>query len=86
MWLFEFVCVKVVEICVLMVCYLMLVYLCVFGLVVCGDDWLDSDIDILVDVFLGMMLFDFGGLMEELKEFLGVKVDFVMMGEVLVFV
>jgi len=53
----------------------------VFGSAARGDDRLDSDIDILVDALPGTTLFDIGGLMEELKELLGTKVDVMTPGD-----
>jgi len=52
----------------------------VFGSVARGEDGADSDLDILVDALPGTTLFDLGGLLEELKEILGVKVDLVTSG------
>jgi predicted nucleotidyltransferase len=49
----------------------------VFGSVARGEDRADSDLDILVDTLPGTSLFDLGGLLEELKDILGVKVDLV---------
>lgn len=53
----------------------------VFGSAARGDDRPDSDIDILVDALPGTTLFDIGGLMEELKDLLGVKVDVMTPGD-----
>ncbi|QFY60880.1 nucleotidyltransferase family protein [Rhizobium grahamii] len=52
----------------------------VFGSVARGEDRADSDLDILVDTLPGTSLFDLGGLLEELKDILGVKVDLVTSG------
>lgn len=52
----------------------------VFGSVARGEDRVDSDLDILVDTLPGTSLFDLGGLLEELKDILGVKVDLVTPG------
>lgn len=52
----------------------------VFGSVARGEDRADSDLDILVDTLPGTSLFDLGGLLEELKDILGVKVDLVTPG------
>ncbi|MDS7597737.1 nucleotidyltransferase family protein [Agrobacterium tumefaciens] len=52
----------------------------VFGSVARGEDGPDSDLDILVDALPGTTLFDLGGLLEELKAVLGVKVDVVTAG------
>ena len=49
----------------------------VFGSVARGED---SDLDILVDALPGTTLFDLGGLLEELQDILGVKVDLVTAG------
>ena len=47
----------------------------VFGSVVRGLDRETSDLDILVDTLPGTTLFDLGGLQEELRGLLGVRVD-----------
>ena len=52
----------------------------VFGSVARGEDRPDSDLDILVDALPGTTLFDLGGLLEELQDILGVKVDLVTPG------
>jgi predicted nucleotidyltransferase len=52
----------------------------VFGSVARGEDGDDSDLDILVDTLPGTTLFDLGGLLEELKDILGVEVDLVTPG------
>lgn len=52
----------------------------VFGSVARGEDRPDSDLDILVDALPGTTLFDLGGLLEELQDILGVKVDLVTSG------
>ncbi|MDQ0561756.1 putative nucleotidyltransferase [Rhizobium mesoamericanum] len=52
----------------------------VFGPVACGEDRPDSDPDILEGTLPGTILFDLGGLLEELKEILGEKVDLVAPG------
>ncbi|WP_028747022.1 nucleotidyltransferase family protein [Rhizobium mesoamericanum] len=52
----------------------------VFGSVACGEDWPDSDLDIMVGTLPGRILFDLRGLLEELRETLGVKVDLVTSG------
>ena len=52
----------------------------VFGSVARGEDRADSDLDILVDALPGTTLFDLGGLLEELQDMLGVKVDLVTPG------
>lgn len=52
----------------------------VFGSVARGEDRPDSDLDILVDALPGTTLFDLGGLLEELKEILGVDVDVLTSG------
>ena len=52
----------------------------VFGSVARGEDRQDSDLDILVDALPGTTLFDLGGLLEELQDILGVKVDLVTAG------
>lgn len=52
----------------------------VFGSVARGEDGPDSDLDILVDALPQTTLFDLGGLLEELKLLLGVRVDLVTSG------
>jgi predicted nucleotidyltransferase len=52
----------------------------VFGSVARGEDRADSDLDILVDALPGTTLFNLGGLLEELQDILGVKVDLVTPG------
>lgn len=52
----------------------------VFGSGARGKDRADSDLDILVDTLPGTTLFDLCGLLEELKDILGVKVDLVTPG------
>jgi len=52
----------------------------VFGSVARGEDRADSDLDILVDALPGTTLLDLGGLLEELQDMLGVKVDLVTPG------
>jgi uncharacterized protein len=47
----------------------------VFGSVSRGEDREGSDIDILVDALPGATLLDLGGLMMDLQEILGVRVD-----------
>ena len=47
----------------------------VFGSVVRGLDKETSDLDILVDTLPGTTLFDLGGLQEQLRGLLGVRVD-----------
>jgi len=49
----------------------------VFGSVSRGDARADSDIDFLVDLEKGRSLFDLGGLLMDLQEFLGCPVDVV---------
>jgi predicted nucleotidyltransferase len=49
----------------------------VFGSVARGEDTEESDIDILVDHGGRMTLFDLGGILNDLSELLGVKVDVV---------
>jgi len=49
----------------------------VFGSVARGEDRPDSDVDILVDTLPQTTLFDLGGLLEELQDILGCKVDVV---------
>jgi len=53
----------------------------VFGSVLHGDDAEGSDIDILVDALPGATLLDLGGLMMDLEEILGVKVDLLTPNE-----
>jgi hypothetical protein len=47
----------------------------VFGSVLHGLDRETSDLDILVDTLPGTTLFDLGGLQEQLRGLLGVRVD-----------
>lgn len=47
----------------------------VFGSVARGDYDTNSDIDFLVELEPGRSLFDLGGLISDLEELLGVKVD-----------
>jgi predicted nucleotidyltransferase len=47
----------------------------VFGSVLRGLDQETSDLDILVDTLPGTTLFDLGGLQEQLRGLLGVRVD-----------
>ena len=49
----------------------------IFGSVALGTADADSDIDFLVDMEKGRSLFDLGGLLMELQELLGRKVDVV---------
>ncbi len=49
----------------------------VFGSVSRGDARADSDVDFLVDLDEGRSLFDLGGLLMDLQEFLGCPVDVV---------
>jgi len=49
----------------------------VFGSVLHGEDHEGSDIDILVDALPGATLFDLGGLLMDLQDILGVRVDLV---------
>lgn len=49
----------------------------VFGSVARGEADLKSDIDLLVDLEPGRSLFDLGGLLMDLQELLGHKVDVV---------
>ena len=51
--------------------------LCIFGSVARGEADLESDIDILVDLEPGRSLFDLGGLLMDLQDLLGRKVDVV---------
>lgn len=77
----ELVRAKAEEIRALTARYPTLLHPRVFGSVARGDDRPDSDIDILVDALPGTTLFHIGGLMEELKELLGVKVDVMTPGD-----
>ena len=52
----------------------------VFGSVARGDNGEDSDVDFLVDLDPGRPLFDLGGLLMDLQDQLGVKVDIVTPG------
>ena len=54
----------------------------VFGSVARGDQRQDSDLDLLVDLEPGRSLFDLGGLLMDLEEALGCRVD---IGEVAAF-
>jgi predicted nucleotidyltransferase len=49
----------------------------VFGSVARGEAGQGSDVDILVDLEPGRTLFDLGGLLVDLEELLGCKVDVV---------
>ncbi len=49
----------------------------IFGSVARGEITPDSDVDILVDLAPDRSLFDLGGLLVELQELLGCKVDVV---------
>jgi predicted nucleotidyltransferase len=49
----------------------------VFGSVARGDAGPESDLDILVDLEDGRSLFDMGGLLMDLQDLLGCKVDVV---------
>ena len=49
----------------------------IFGSVARGDSDRDSDLDLLVDMETGRSLFDMGGLLMELQDMLGCKVDVV---------
>jgi uncharacterized protein len=48
-----------------------------FGSVARGDDDQASDVDFLVDMESGRTLFDMGGMLMELQELLGCRVDIV---------
>jgi uncharacterized protein len=47
----------------------------IFGSTACGEDTPESDIDFLVDLEPGRSLFDVGGLLVDLENLLGCKVD-----------
>lgn len=49
----------------------------VFGSISRGDADADNDVDFLVDLEQGRSLFDLGGLLMDLQEFLGCPVDVV---------
>jgi len=49
----------------------------IFGSVARGEDNLQSDIDLLVDLEKGRTLFDLGGALIQLQDLLGRKVDIV---------
>lgn len=49
----------------------------IFGSVARGEADSDSDLDVLVDLEPGRSLFDLGGLLMELQELLGCRVDVV---------
>jgi len=49
----------------------------IFGSVARGDDNLQSDVDLLVDLEQGRTLFDLGGALIKLQDLLGRKVDIV---------
>lgn len=51
-----------------------------FGSVARGEAGLDSDIDVLVDMEPGRSLFDLGGLLMDLQDMLGRRVDIVTEG------
>jgi hypothetical protein len=50
----------------------------VFGSVVRGDNSASSDVDFLVKPRPGCSLFELGGLLEDLQELLGARVDLVV--------
>lgn len=52
----------------------------VFGSVARGDDNADSDLDLIVRFEPGRSLFDHGGLIMDLRDLLGVKVDVISEG------
>ena len=49
----------------------------IFGSVARGEAGPDSDLDVLVDMEPGRSLFDMGGLLTDLQDLLGCKVDVV---------
>lgn len=49
----------------------------IFGSVARGDDIPESDVDVLVNMEPGRSLFDLGGLLMDLEQLLGCKVDVV---------
>ena len=49
----------------------------IFGSVARGEAMSESDLDVLVDLEPGRSLFDHAGLLLELEEFLGCKVDVI---------
>lgn len=49
----------------------------VFGSIARGDSREDSDIDFLVDLEEGRTLFDLGGLLMDLRDLLGARVDLI---------
>lgn len=49
----------------------------IFGSVARGEADKDSDLDVLVDLEAGRSLFDLGGLLMDLQDLLGCKVDVV---------
>ncbi len=49
----------------------------IFGSVVRGDSREDSDVDLIVKPSPGCSLFDLGGLLEDLQDLLGCRVDLV---------
>jgi predicted nucleotidyltransferase len=49
----------------------------VFGSVARGENTEDSDVDLLIKPQQGCSLFDLGGLLEDLQELLGCRVDLV---------
>jgi hypothetical protein len=53
----------------------------VFGSTLHGTDREGSDLDILVDIFPGMTLFDLGGLQDELECRLGIPVHLLIPGD-----
>jgi predicted nucleotidyltransferase len=50
----------------------------VFGSVIRGDNTEGSDVDVLVKTGPGCSLFDLGGLLEDLQDLLGCRVDLVV--------
>ena len=49
----------------------------IFGSLARGESGPESDVDVLVDMETGRSLFDLGGLLSELEELLGCRVDVV---------
>lgn len=49
----------------------------IFGSVVRGETTENSDLDLLINTLPGCSLFDLGGLLEDLQDLLGCRVDLV---------
>ncbi len=54
----------------------------IFGSYARGEQNVNSDLDIIIDAPDGMTLFDMSGLLNELEDTLGIKVDLITYGGV----